>query len=83
MALIRGTNGKCPCPICYVPKERQGQVVQTYPICVAETVQQIFQSLKDASKSKQEKTMKHLGLCYIMVSKVFLCINFLLTEIIL
>ncbi|KAG2145634.1 hypothetical protein BD769DRAFT_1382534 [Suillus cothurnatus] len=39
MALIRGTNCKCPCPVCLVPKDELGNVLTPYPFRTSAAVQ--------------------------------------------
>jgi len=61
MALIRGSCGKCPCPVCLVPLEELHNLSKTFP----------FRSMQDAvaalniykiSKARGEELLKSLGL---------------------
>jgi hypothetical protein len=63
MALIRGANGHCPCPICLVPKNKQLDLTKNYPLRTQASMQT---ALKDARAMKlssdQENCLKTIGL---------------------
>ena len=42
MALIRGTGGKCPCPICLVPANKLSDLSEKYTLRTAEDTQTIL-----------------------------------------
>jgi hypothetical protein len=49
MALIRGTKGFCPCPICLVPADKQSDLSESYPLRTAEDTMAIVDRANEAS----------------------------------
>ncbi|KAG2103174.1 hypothetical protein BD769DRAFT_1630901 [Suillus cothurnatus] len=63
MALIRGTNCKCPCPICLVPKDELGNVLTPYPFRTSAAVQAtLLDARSQARKEDKEKILVLQGL---------------------
>ncbi|THH05669.1 hypothetical protein EW146_g9838 [Bondarzewia mesenterica] len=63
MALIRGLGGKCPCPICLVPKEQQIELSIRYPLRTASDTHVILAQANDARLAEdKEKILKAHGL---------------------
>ncbi|EKM49670.1 uncharacterized protein PHACADRAFT_201366 [Phanerochaete carnosa HHB-10118-sp] len=60
MALIRSTNGNCPCPVCLVPKAQQAQGHNVHPVRKAADVQVIFTT--KLKRGQKKKFLKQLSL---------------------
>lgn len=71
MALLRGHNSKCPCPICLVPLGELHDLTKDYPL---RTVEQGKSALEawEAKKSVGEERLKGLGLRPVQVSYTLL-----------
>lgn len=71
MCLLRGTKGKCPCPVCLAPLEELSDLSKTFPL---RTVDQAKNALAEyqRSKSEGEAILKALGLRPVAVSTTFL-----------
>ncbi|KAG1796238.1 uncharacterized protein HD556DRAFT_1431370 [Suillus plorans] len=61
MALIRGTNCHCPCPICLVPSDKLYDNASTYPIRTPEDAQACVE-LWNRDKMAGEEALKKRGL---------------------
>jgi hypothetical protein len=72
MALIRGTGGLCPCPICLVPKEKLSDLSHDYPLRTAEAMQAIVNEANQKQYAEQkEELLKQYALRGVDVSSVF------------
>jgi hypothetical protein len=69
MALIRGAQGKFPCPICFIPKDEQSDLTQVYDLRTAKDTQKTLKAA-DALEhgTAKEALLKSKGLRYIKVS---------------
>ncbi|KAG1870895.1 hypothetical protein F4604DRAFT_1583497 [Suillus subluteus] len=65
MALIRGTNCHCPCPICLVPSDKLYDNASTYPIRSPEDAQACVE-LWNRDKKAGEEALKKRGLRPVM-----------------
>ncbi|KAG2129743.1 hypothetical protein DEU56DRAFT_872433 [Suillus clintonianus] len=61
MALIRGTNCHCPCPICLVPSDKLYDNASTYPIRSSDDAK-AFVELWTRDRAAGEKALKEQGL---------------------
>ncbi|KAG1799033.1 uncharacterized protein HD556DRAFT_1231771 [Suillus plorans] len=61
MALIRGTNCHCPCPICLVPSDKLYDNASTYPIRTPKDAQACVE-LWNRDKTAGEEALKKRGL---------------------
>jgi hypothetical protein len=61
MTLIRGTKGKCPCPVCLVPLEELCNLSKTFPM---RTIRQAVEGYEAylRKKSRDKEILKALGL---------------------
>ncbi|KAG6370447.1 hypothetical protein JVT61DRAFT_12066 [Boletus reticuloceps] len=61
MTLIRGTRGKCPCPVCLVPLEELCKLSKTFPM---QTISQVVEGYEAylRKKSEGEEILKALSL---------------------
>ncbi|KAG1766129.1 hypothetical protein EV702DRAFT_1204297 [Suillus placidus] len=66
MALIRGTNCHCPCPICLIPSDKLYDNASTYPIQSPEDTQSCVELWKK-DKAAGEEALKTRGLRPVMV----------------
>ena len=80
MALIRGTNGKCPCPICLVPKTEQHDLGKTFRERTAYQSQTVVEHAMHLSREKAEKHLKKNGLRPIRVREMVLLLLFLCDQ---
>ena len=62
MALIRGTNGKCPCPVCLVPKDEQHNLGKTFRERTAFQSQTVVEHAMNLPHETAEKHLKKNGL---------------------
>ncbi|THH17156.1 hypothetical protein EUX98_g9183 [Antrodiella citrinella] len=63
MALIRGIGGKCPCPICLVPKENLLDITLTYPLRSTETMKGTYEKAhSERLAAEREAILKEKGL---------------------
>lgn len=63
MALIRGTRGLFPCPICLVPNEKQADYTTVYPLRTTEaTKEAIYQARSKSSEKASEAILKKMSL---------------------
>jgi hypothetical protein len=71
MALIRGSGGLCPCPICLIPKDKQSDLSISYTLRTAKDTQNVLKRA-DACNYDYEKQdlLKPLGLRYIKVESL-------------
>ncbi|TFK18477.1 hypothetical protein FA15DRAFT_253053 [Coprinopsis marcescibilis] len=60
MAAIRGTNSKCPCPICLVPGDELNQLSKTYPLRTTEEMKRVYEEAQmcQTLEAKNEILMK-------------------------
>jgi hypothetical protein len=70
MALIRGANGKCPCPICLVPKDEQHDLGKTFRERTAFDTQTIVEHAMNLPRERAESHLKKNGLRPIRVSQI-------------
>ncbi|KAG2114095.1 hypothetical protein BD769DRAFT_1630026 [Suillus cothurnatus] len=61
MSLIRGRNGKCPCPVCLVPLAELHDLSKTYPLRSMEEAKEALRIYRH-SKAQGEELLKILGL---------------------
>ncbi|KAG2146329.1 hypothetical protein DEU56DRAFT_870107 [Suillus clintonianus] len=61
MALIRGTNCHCPCPVCLVPSDKLYDNTSTYPIRSSNDAK-AFMELWTRDRAAGEKALKEQGL---------------------
>lgn len=54
MALIRGTNSHCPCPVCLVPSNKLYDLTSTYPNRTPEDVNACVQLWKKDRRAGEE-----------------------------
>jgi len=80
MALIRGTNGKCPCPICLVPKTEQHDLGKTFRERTAHQSQMVVEHAMHLPREKAEKHLKKNGLRPIRVREMILLLLFLCDQ---
>lgn len=71
MSLIRGRNGKCPCPVCLVPLAELHDLSKTYAIRSIEEAMEALRVYK-RSKAQGEELLKALGLRPVEVWWTFL-----------
>lgn len=63
MNLTRGEGGKCPCPVCYVPREEQSDLTKTYEPRTAEDTQQIYRlASTQVTHAAREEILKSKGI---------------------
>ena len=68
MALICGSGGNFPCPICLVPNEEQNDLEKTYPLRTTKTMKHIVeQALRSSTKAAGDHLLKDVGLRGVMV----------------
>jgi len=74
MALIRGANGLCPCPICLVPKDEQlAHAIEGYEHRTAvQTKKLVEEASKLTTNTTKEAVLKPYGLREIPVSFFYL-----------
>lgn len=79
MALIRGTNSKCPCPICLVP-DTQMSDGSTHPLRTSEDMQKIYNEAQKMTSGRRDEHLKTYGLCNVKVWRAYLGYNLLLNS---
>lgn len=62
MALIRGSNGKCTCPICYIPSDKTHDLSLSYDLRTVENTKDVLDVKKYSSISEREEKLKDLGI---------------------
>ncbi|KJA12782.1 hypothetical protein HYPSUDRAFT_50110, partial [Hypholoma sublateritium FD-334 SS-4] len=62
MALIRGLNSACPCPICLVPNEKLSNLSKKWPPRTTQHMQEIYQNAQSLSAEGKEDVLKTYGL---------------------
>lgn len=68
MNLTRGEGGKCPCPICYVPKNEQQDLDKTHELRTTKGTQAIYNMAMAAPTRKaREAILKPKGIRMIKV----------------
>lgn len=68
MALIRGTNSICPCPVCLVDKKNLMELPNQYPLRTKETMKAAVDEAERAPRAAiREKILKELGLRGVVV----------------
>ena len=70
MALIRGVNGHCPCPVCLVEKDKQGKLCSSPNLRTAAATKAIFE--EKLKSSLKEKLLKKFGLRNVQVKVLIL-----------
>jgi len=68
MALIRGVNSKCPCPICLVP-DTQMSDGSTHTLRTSENMQKVYNEAQTMSSVEREDHLKKYGLRNVEVWK--------------
>jgi hypothetical protein len=69
MALIRGSRGLFPCPICFVPLDKQSDLTQVYDLRTARDSQNTLKAADELEYNYQrELILKAKGLRYIKAS---------------
>ncbi|TFK25318.1 hypothetical protein FA15DRAFT_703863 [Coprinopsis marcescibilis] len=60
MATIRGTNSKCPCPICLVPGSELNELSKMYPLRTTEEIKMVYEEVQTCRtlKAKNEILIK-------------------------
>ena len=70
MNLTRGVNGKCPCPICFVPQEEQADLTKTHESRMAAKTQDIYHqaeavlTLAEGEEILKEKSAVMIKVCW-------------------
>jgi hypothetical protein len=75
MALIRGTLGDLPCPVCLVPKTDipQGKV---YAVRTTRSMKKVYEDAQNMrTVVEREKYLQSYGLRDISVCELFTCLN--------
>jgi len=62
MALIRGSNGLCPCPVCLVPLGKLHDPSTKWEPRDMKKTQDLVQAAKKGKKSQWEPLLKEQGL---------------------
>jgi len=68
MALIRGYMGKCPCPVCLVPKGELLTATKVYPLRTRCHTEATLAEARDKSREEMETLLKTHGLRDVDVS---------------
>ena len=69
MNLTCSEGGKCPCPICYVPKSEQADLTKIHKLHIVIESQEIYhQALAQKTKAARKELLKLVGLRMIKVS---------------
>jgi len=58
MALIRGINGDCPCPICLVPRQKQSDYLGVWKRRTMNETSQLVKEAGKCSKAQAEALLK-------------------------
>ena len=78
MALIWGSNGPCPCPVCLVPLEKQHYPSTKWKPCDINETQDLIKAAKQGKHSQWELLLKEQGLhklaVFIKVDIILECI---------
>lgn len=73
MALIRGSNGLCPCPICLIPLEKLSDLETAYPLRTAQDSEAAYNEAKRSQRrGDAESLMKNVGLRFVKVIMFYL-----------
>ena len=81
MALIQGSNGLCPCPVCLVPKNEQRNISGTYPLRIAANIKMLVDKAENCqTEAEKEEILKTEGIHSVSVSAplsifIYLCID--------
>ncbi|TFK18308.1 hypothetical protein FA15DRAFT_603515, partial [Coprinopsis marcescibilis] len=63
MAAIRGTNSKCPCPICLVPQEELNQLSKRYTLRTTAEMKQVYDDSQECwTQAERNTTLMKYGL---------------------
>lgn len=68
MALIRGSTGNYPCPICLVPHNELSDLTKTYRLRTTVEMAEIHTESQKMNATDREKYLKDVGLRDIEVS---------------
>jgi hypothetical protein len=68
MALIRGVNGLCPCPVCLVPGEKQHDPSTKWKLRDMNETRKLIKGAKEGKRNQWEPKLKENGLRKIEVS---------------
>ena len=68
MALIRGYMGKCPCPVCLVPKDELLTATKVYPLRTCCHTEATLAEARTKSREEMEALLKEHGLRDVDVS---------------
>lgn len=61
MALLKGINGKCPCPVCQISGTELANLSTHYPLRHASQAQHVMEN-KNLGKTAKSAELKVLGL---------------------
>lgn len=70
MTLIRGVQGKYPCPICLVPKEDQGNLLIEHELRSGEESERLVRQSMKMARSEAEELLKKQSLRPVMVCSI-------------
>ena len=76
MALIRGSNGLCPCPVCLIPSEKQHDPLTKGNPCNMNETQDLIKAAKLGKCSQWEPLLKEQGVRKLEVT----LINFTVSD---
>lgn len=68
MALIRGANGLCPCPVCLVPGDKLHDPSMEWELRDMDATRELVKAAKSGKQSQWEPILKEKGLRKIEVS---------------
>lgn len=68
MALIRGVNGLCPCPVCLVPKDELHDPSREWQLRDMNETQELVKAAKAGKHIEWEPKLKEKGLRKLEVS---------------
>jgi hypothetical protein len=72
MALIRGVQGDCPCPICLVPRQKQSDYLTLWPQRTMDETRQLVEAAKELPKGQAEDLLKSQSIRPLEVQYSFL-----------
>ena len=69
MALIRGSHGHCPCPVCLVPLKDQRRIMEKYTLRTVDDTKAILELVRSQrTAADKESILKENGIRAISVS---------------
>jgi len=82
MALIRGINGLCPCPVCLVPSKEQQNITKQFPLRTADHTKKVIEEMKSKrTEAEKDELLKGYGIRAVSVNLILLLLLFLLTDL--